>query len=439
MLKKLTKGFTLFMNIEQLKYFDQKHIWHPYTSMMNPLPVYLVKSAEKCIITLENGKELIDGMSSWWAAIHGYNHPVLNESIIKQSQQMSHIMFGGITHKPAVKLAKKLIDLTPQPLDKVFFSDSGSVAVEVALKMALQYWYSKEKPEKNKFLTIKNGYHGDTFYAMSVCDPITGMHEIFKDVLPLNLFADQPQCKFNDAWDENDITSFKNLIEEHHKKIAAVILEPIVQGAGGMWFYSPEYVKQVRQLCHKYDVLLIFDEIATGFGRTGKLFALEHAGVCPDILCLGKAITGGTLSFAATLATSQVSNGISSGKAPTLMHGPTFMANPLACSVANASIDLLLSYNWQEKIKQIETQLKDELQACNKLSNVENVRVLGAIGVVQVKKSVDMGQIQKKFVSKGVWIRPFNKLIYIMPPYIIEKQQLSKLTQAIYEVVSEGW
>lgn len=417
-----------------LKY-DRAHIWHPYASMLDPLPVYPVVSAQGVRLMLADGRELIDGMSSWWAAIHGYNHPELNKAAKQQIETLPHVMFGGLTHPPAVELASCLLKLTPAPLQKVFFSDSGSVSVEVAIKMALQYGHAQGLRKKNKLLTIRSGYHGDTFGAMAVCDPVTGMHKIFKDILPLHYFAEAPRCRYNDEWNDKDIENFRNLINTHHDEIAAVILEPLIQGAGGMRIYSPEYLRHVRSLCDEYGILLILDEIATGFGRTGTMFACEQAGISPDIMCVGKALTGGYLSLAATLTTSTVSDTISAGEPWVFMHGPTFMANPLACSIAVASIQLLLSSPWQARIRRIEKQLKNELSFCAGLPHVADVRVLGAIGVVELTHPVDIAATQKQFVEKGVWIRPFGKLIYIMPPYIIKEKDLRQLTSAITEVV----
>jgi adenosylmethionine---8-amino-7-oxononanoate aminotransferase len=417
--------------------FDREHIWHPYTSMKDPLPVYPVASAKGVLIRLMDGRKLIDGMSSWWAAIHGYNNPELNRAAHGQIDAMSHVMFGGLTHEPAVELADLLLGIAPKPLQKIFFCDSGSVAVEAAIKMAVQYWSALGLKNKQRLLTVRSGYHGDTFGAMAVCDPVTGMHSIFKDILPKHYFAEMPMAGYHDLWDEKYIENFRNMLAENHESIAAIIMEPIVQGAGGMRFYSPAYLKRVRELADKFNVLLILDEIATGFGRTGTMFACEKAGVAPDIMCIGKALTGGYLSLAATLATDRVSDGISSGEVNSFMHGPTFMANPLACSVALASVRLLLSSPWQERVSAIESQLKEGLSTLSGLPHVQDVRMLGAIGVVELKHQVNMAEVQKKFVDKGVWLRPFGKLVYTMPPYITGKKDLSIITKAITEVVRE--
>lgn len=423
-------------NAEQILSIDKEHIWHPYASMIDAPPVYPVVSANGVRIKLADGRELIDGMSSWWSAIHGYNHPILNKAATDQLNDMAHVMFGGFTHPAAAKLAKLLVDVTPPSLNKVFFSDSGSVSVEVAIKMAIQYWFSIDRKEKHKLLTVRGGYHGDTFGAMAVCDPVTGMHHLFSEVMPKHYFSESPNCKFDEPFDEMAIANFKQLISQHHSELAAVILEPIVQGAGGMKFYSPQYLQRVRQLCDEFDVLLICDEIATGFGRTGKLFACEHADIEPDILCLGKSLTGGYLSLAATLCSDKITQGICQGEAGVFMHGPTFMANPLACAIAYASTALLLSQPWQRVVSHIEQQLQYGLEEATSFDHVSDVRVLGGIGVIEMKEPVDMALIQQTLVAQGIWVRPFGKLVYTIPPYIINDKDLTYLTKGLVSVVA---
>ncbi|PTO83981.1 adenosylmethionine--8-amino-7-oxononanoate transaminase [Vibrio splendidus] len=410
--------------------FDRQHIWHPYTSTLTPLTCYPVTNADGVYLELEGGKRIIDGMSSWWSTIHGYNHPKLNAAAHSQIDKVSHVMFGGITHQPAIDLCKKLLNLAPSNLEHVFLADSGSVAVEVSLKMALQYWHAKGQP-RSKFLTLRDGYHGDTFAAMSVTDPDNSMHSLYKGFLPEHIFADSPKTGFLDEWNSSDINSFREKLTAHHKEVAAVILEPIVQGAGGMRIYHPEFLKQVRLLCNEFNVLLILDEIATGFGRTGKLFACEHADVQPDILCVGKALTGGYMTLSATLASKEVADTVCGGEAGCFMHGPTFMGNPLACAVGAASLSIIEQGHWKNQTQQIEQLFSELLPPLREHELVKDVRWLGAIGVVETHTPVDMETIQAHFVKQGVWIRPFGKLIYMMPPFISQPEHIEQLVSSI--------
>lgn len=419
--------------------FDKAHIWHPYAAVDSDMPLFVVDQCHGVHMTLKDGRTLIDGMSSWWSTIHGYNHPQLNQAAHQQLQKMSHVMFGGLTHEPAVQLTQQLLSLLHPSLDKVFFADSGSVAVEVAMKMAVQYQQAKGYSNKHQFATIRSGYHGDTWHAMSVCDPVTGMHNLFARSLPVQYFLPQPKTRFGQVWQAEDIYPLESLLKKHSDHIAGLILEPIVQGAGGMYFYSEEYLRQAKMLCEQYQVLLIFDEIATGFGRTGKLFAYEYADVIPDIICLGKALTGGYLSLSATVTQTPIAQTICAGEAKCFMHGPTFMGNPLACAIAKTSLQLLIENNWQHQVSCIHEQLHQLLEPVASRHYIKDLRLLGAIAVLELHHNVNMKTLVPRFVEQGVWIRPFGKLVYLMPPYIIHPTELTALVHGMIKALDEEY
>lgn len=431
----MTKKTTITTAILATNEFDQRHLWHPYASLPPTYSNIVIDRAEGIYIITEDGTRLIDGMSSWWASVHGYNHPKLNEALTQQLSKMAHVMFGGLTHQPAIDLGKKLLDIVPSGLDAIFYADSGSIAVEVALKMALQYQVAVKRPNKQQFASTHSGYYGDTWHAMSVCDPINGMHSLYGKQLPMQHFVSAPPLGFDRALTADDCESLAQFFVEYGEQLAGFIIEPIIQGAGGMRFYSPEYLRLLRALCDKYNVLLIADEIATGFGRSGKLFACEHASITPDIMTIGKALTGGYMTFAATLCTRKIADTIHNSDYPALMHGPTFMGNPLACAVACASIDLILSYDIETRTANMQRTMEQALTPAAQLAGVAEVRCLGAVAVIELEDAVDMPIFQSLLIDHGIWVRPFGKLVYIMPPYVVTDDELTTLCQALLKVV----
>ena len=416
--------------------FDQHHLWHPYASLPPTYPNIIIDEAEGIYIVTNDGTRLIDGMSSWWASVHGYNHPVLNAAMIEQLGKMAHVMFGGLTHQPAIDLGKKLLAIVPAELDAIFYADSGSIAVEVALKMALQYQIAAKRPQKCQFASTHSGYYGDTWHAMSVCDPLAGMHSLYGKQLPLQHFVPAPPLGFERQLTQTTRDELAAFFAKNGHQLAGFIIEPIIQGAGGMRFYSPQYLQLLRQLCDDHEVLLIADEIATGFGRSGKLFACEHANISPDIMTIGKAVTGGYMTFAATLCTRKVADTIHDSDYPALMHGPTFMGNPLACAVACASIDLILSYDIEVRTANMQAVMEQQLAPAATLAGVKEVRCLGAVAVIELEAAVDMPVFQLLLIEHGIWVRPFGKLVYIMPPYVITDEELVTLCQALITVVT---
>ncbi|WP_171173105.1 adenosylmethionine--8-amino-7-oxononanoate transaminase [Ruegeria sp. HKCCD8929] len=418
--------------------FDARHLWHPYTNVAKPGPMHLITGAEGVWLTRDDGGRMIDAMSSWWCAIHGHRHPAITAAMHRQMDVLPHVMFGGLTHTPAIELGQKLVGLLPEGLDRVFYCDSGSVSVEVALKMAVQYQMAMGRDRKVEFATIRGGYHGDTWKAMSVCDPVNGMHGLFRGALSIQHFLPRPDIRLGEDWpaapERNGMAALAALLEEKGAQIAGLIVEPVVQGAGGMYFYHPEWLRSAKALCEAHDVLLIFDEIATGFGRTGRLFGMDHAGIAPDILCLGKALTGGHISFAVTVATETVARGIGESAAGVFMHGPTYMANPLACAAGVASLSLLEDGGWQDRVAQIDAQMRHELAPARDLPGVADVRVLGAIGVIEMRDTVDPQVAHRRAPETGVWLRPFGRNIYCMPPYVIAPDELSRVTAAMVDL-----